>query len=948
MNRRKFIELSSLTTVGLPLLNFTSSCSSREAGISHLPDGKLFNLFTNPDNNYRPFVRWWWNGDRLKKEELLRELDVMRTAGIGGVEINPIKFPEQADNLGIPSLQWLSDEWIDMLQVALKGAKERGITCDMIVGSGWPFGGEFLSREEQTQMVALGTKDLKGGKTYEISREELLKDVNPAIHSPYEDKLKELIHIKLVPAHLHDQNDALDLDDQVNEEVISVDVPEGDHVLYYLVKLTGFMAVINGAPGANGPVLNHYNKTGVEKYLNRMSEKLTEKIGPLGDHFRAFFTDSIELEGANWADDLYEEFEQRNGYDLAPYFPFILFKVGHMGNAINEAYGATFSPEFQETVDRVRYDFEVTRADLFKERFILPFDAWCQKNGVQSRMQAYGRECHPLESSMLVDIPECETWLGSRPGEVFSNEDYRGGRAYTMINKFVSSGARFAGKKLISCEEITNVGNVFHTSLEQIKVAGDQSNLSGVTHSILHGFNYSPLEAPFPGWIRYGTFFNERNTWWPFFRKWTDYKARLSAVFQHADLVSDVAIMHPIADMWMTHGPQRDPFPALNHPQYQHQVWETVNQNGSGADYISEAIIQKAEIKNGKLTFGERTYKALLLLEVETMHAETADAIHKFTESGGTVVFVGKEPDSSPNLQQADANDTAVANSISKAKKDHPENIGLVPAPKGEFINWYQDIQKKFNIEPYIKIHNPDPFVSQLYYKVGDLDIFFFTNYNMNSKYDLQVSFNADGQIPWLWDTETGKRFIYPAAEGSKPLNVDLGPAESKLIVFDRKEKGEVYTPVNPNPDTAQMISSPWKVILKHVEGSNKAIQLDQLIDLKENEDLKHFAGVVTYQNTIDLGTEAEAKYLDLGKVDGISQVAVNGQKIGTRWYGSHIYDISGAVKKGENKIEISVTTTLGNYMKSLTDNEVAQNWTRHQPLSSMGMSGPVKIYQST
>ena len=33
-----------------------------------------------------------------------------------------------------------------MLKVALDGARERGMICDMIVGSGWPFGGEFLEK----------------------------------------------------------------------------------------------------------------------------------------------------------------------------------------------------------------------------------------------------------------------------------------------------------------------------------------------------------------------------------------------------------------------------------------------------------------------------------------------------------------------------------------------------------------------------------------------------------------------------------------------------------------------------------------------------------------------------------------------------------------------------------------------------------------------------------
>ena len=53
---------------------------------------EYFRGFQNPPVNSRLFVRWWWNGNRLDKDEVLRELDVMKAAGIGGVEINPIAF----------------------------------------------------------------------------------------------------------------------------------------------------------------------------------------------------------------------------------------------------------------------------------------------------------------------------------------------------------------------------------------------------------------------------------------------------------------------------------------------------------------------------------------------------------------------------------------------------------------------------------------------------------------------------------------------------------------------------------------------------------------------------------------------------------------------------------------------------------------------------------------
>ena len=125
----------------------------------------------------------------------------------------------------------------------------------------------------------------------------------------------------------------------ISNEAVSIDVPEGTYVLYFVVKLTGYMAVINGAPGASGPVLNHYSKSATENYLNLISGNISGKVGNMGDYIRAMFCDSMELEGANWNDDLPGEFEARRGYSMLPYLPFVLKKVGHMGNPLEEEYG---------------------------------------------------------------------------------------------------------------------------------------------------------------------------------------------------------------------------------------------------------------------------------------------------------------------------------------------------------------------------------------------------------------------------------------------------------------------------------------------------------------------------------------------------------------------------------------------------------------------------------
>ncbi|MDR1923827.1 MAG: hypothetical protein LBQ66_05595, partial [Planctomycetaceae bacterium] len=61
----------------------------------------LYARFKNPPMENRPFVRWWWTGDKVNIDELRREIDVMKANGIGGAEINPIKFTPD-DDLGIP------------------------------------------------------------------------------------------------------------------------------------------------------------------------------------------------------------------------------------------------------------------------------------------------------------------------------------------------------------------------------------------------------------------------------------------------------------------------------------------------------------------------------------------------------------------------------------------------------------------------------------------------------------------------------------------------------------------------------------------------------------------------------------------------------------------------------------------------------------------------------
>jgi hypothetical protein len=943
LRRRAFIAHGTIIAAGLHLRKFFLSF----AGIAQVKS--LYSTFKNPENIYRPFVRWWWNGDKIEKDEITRELQLLRDAGISGVEITPIKFPAKTDDLGKRSVPWLSDEWITLLQFTLQEASALGITCDLLVGSGWPFGGEWLAEEERSQIVVIGTKTLEGPMDYEAPVSELFKKADPTIYSPFAEKKMEILAIKLLPSTVNSAEEAKDISDNISNGVIKYKIPGGKYVLYALIKIRGFMQVIQGAPGANGPVLDHYNQVAVKKYLSHISRAISEKLGPLSSHIRAFFCDSLELEGANWCEDMQVEFQKRKGYDLLPWLPFLLYKITAMGNSFVFDYGVQYGAALRDMIQRVRYDFEMVKAELLKERFFDSFTNWCKENNVQSRAQAYGRGYFPLEGSFDADIPECETWIRPGLGTEMDESDYRIGRAYTVVNKFVSSAAHLKGKRHISCEELTNIHMVFNESLELMKIAGDQSIISGVTHSILHGFNYSPPGALFPGWVIYGSFINEKNTWWKYFHHLTEYKARLSALLQQATMFADIAILPATADLWSIYGAQNDPFPAAMQPPWQTLIWESIHKNGNGCDYISEKVIQDAKIQGGYLQYGPRKYRIVFLPQVERMEPATAKKLFDLVVSGGRVFCIESYPQKSPGLTDYLQRDKELQEWINKLKA-YPDRFVFLKRPHNNFLGWFKAIQEKYAITPYVRIDSPNPFLSQVRYQADEMEILIFINSSLDDDHEITITPSnqiADSRLAWLWDPETGERSRL--IKNMNSIKLDMGPADLKVVVFDKEKGGSLYKPPKMVAGKSIELTNPWSLTGNHIDGRKIKWDMNVLRDLKEVPEWVNFCGTLIYSANFELSDKNKIEWINLGKVFGVSELLINGQHAGTKCYGKRIYQIGKFLKPGNNNIEVHVTTTMGNYLKSLTDNPIAQVWTNegraNQLLQSVGIEGPVTIF---
>ncbi len=900
----------------------TTSASSRTSpeSLDHRdrPVEEVFEAFRNPAAEARPFVRWWWNNNKVEEGEIVRELDVLKAAGIGGVEINPIMGRNNADESKAEMLTWRSPEWDRVLLAACKAAKERGMTVDLIAGSGWPFGGKFLEPDQQIMRLSVKNQTVQGGTKLRLPLDGLIASESAA-----------LSFVKVWPRTISSIRRVRDVTSLVGDDrVLEIELEPGEHVVSCGVVETGFCEVTFGVPGADGPTMDHMQKSVTRLYLDRL-RGVEETWGePLANHVRAIFCDSIETMGANWTHGMADSFQQRKGYDIKPWLPLVLGEKNPDATA-----------EMRDQILRARYDWSEHVVSTFLNNFTAEYAAFCHEHGLLSRYQAYGLP-HLMgmaEGYMIPDIPESNNWLYSQgvidpmdPPYFTWNQKH----GYMNWNKYAAAAGRMRGKRIISSEAMTNTQKVFHATLATIKQADDMNFITGITHSVLHGYNYSPPDVPFPGWIRFGAYFSEHNTWWPYFPRWVDYNARLSSVFQETRPVAEVAILGRTADHWSATGLERDPIHL--EPAYLHRLWEPLSQLGIGSDYLHEGVIQSARMANGLLHIGPMAYKMLIVADAISLEPATAAAIQRFAESGGKVVYVGVTPRRAPGFVNAAENNQKVAAAI---KASMIAGAKLVDAPPQNadargLRAWTDATMKGVAYARALAIVSPHDALYSLHHRAPDADVLFFTNTHRKERLKTRVEFPLGKAGLWHWNPETGERAPYGLAQDATGFEVGLHPLESVLLVPGDKP-ATVPTKVAPvkglNPFT---ITAPWTVTF-HPAQSTETFELTMpsLIDFTTSKDpkVRNFAGTAIYRTTFDPGQTGFTS-LSIGRDnDFISEVELNGKSLGVIWYGPKPLNLGAALIKGENQLTIRYTTTPWNAMGK-------------EELQPSGLLGPVEL----
>jgi hypothetical protein len=250
-----------------------------------------------------------------------------------------------------------------------------------------------------------------------------------------------------------------------------------------------------------------------------------------------------------------------------------------------------------------------------------------------------------------------------------------------------------------------------------------------------------------------------------------------------------------------------------------------------------------------------------------------------------------------------------------------------------------------------------EPFLRYTHRHDGDADIYFVANPEARPL-EAKATFRVSGRQPELWDPLTGEQRALPefaqrAGRTSVPLRFE--PHQSFFIVL-RKPAGTQPAPGRNFEDSrpVQTIDGPWEVAFQPGRGAPERVRFDTLTDWSKNSEpgVRYFSGIATYRTQFDWEPRRSRLFLELGQVQVMAGVRLNGVDLGPVWTAPFRVEVTAALKPGPNLLEIRVANLWPNRLIGdaalPADQRVA--WTtwnpfeKNSPLLPSGLIGPVRL----
>ncbi len=566
---------------------------------------QLLDGFREPGVQYRGKPFWSWNGE-LEKEELKRQVRVMKEMGFGGYFMH--------SRAGLIT-EYLGDDWFDMINAVADEGEKQGLESWLYDEDRWPSGsaGGKVTVDPQYRMKSL-----------------VLTELPPEAYVPQEGDL----------AVFYGKIEGYDIYDYRELEEGEIPAPADG---YRVMRFT----VVPDAPssGYNGTTyIDTMSLKATERFIELTHEEYRKRCGDrLGRSIKGIFTDEPhrghmlddlkETGGVRkcslcYTDDLFEEFEKRYGYSARAILPEIYYN----------REGRKIWP--------VKHDIVDLCDALFIERFAAPVNEWCEKNGIIFTG-------HVLHEDSLTNqtVPEGSLMrfyehMGYPGIDILS----AGNRCYWAAKQLESS-ARQLGKKWLLSELYGCTGWQFN--FKGHKAVGDWQALYGINLRCPHLSWYTmegESKRDYPASILH------QATYYKDYDAVETYFARFGYVMQQGAPLCDVLVINPIESVfsrvhigwahWIS------PVDSDVHKLEDHyrRLFHMLQGHHIDFDYGDEEMLGRlasVTVENGSamIRVGGASYRSVVVSGAETLRSSTVRLLKKFVDNGGNLVFAGDLPE---------------------------------------------------------------------------------------------------------------------------------------------------------------------------------------------------------------------------------------------------------------------------------------------------------------
>lgn len=889
----------------LTTIVFAQNASTSKAPSNEITSSKLQRTFLTPPDGDRVGVFWDWMGGQISRYGITKDLEAMTAQGIGKVLV--MVMPDQL----VVSTVWefsdypgkvkvLSDEWFAMVHFAISECDRLGMEFNIFICPGWSHvGGPWIDAEHSLKILRYHDYGVTGPSLFSINYNDASDSVRKF---PYHKEIATLAFENPTAGEAVKIEDVVDLTDRLDADgTLRFSVPEGNWTIRR-IYLNGPNSTTKPPPKEGlGPECDRMDPKAVQIVYDNMVGRIKREADAAGlTSLKAFETDSYEAAFQDYTDDFAEQFKARRGYDCTP-----RLISWHTDTVFN-------SPE--ETA-RFKYDMLLTCADLTAERFHGELRRLAEANGLLWMNEPYHRKNMDWRRT---------AGLSHQPGGEFWA--YRNGRAGMSLGP-APDIATLRGGGMVWAEAFTAQAyeSAWAMPPRKLKPNGDQALLRGINQFFMHGFPHNPFDdnlRPGMSMGNWGNHFSRHQTWWKYAKPWHSYLARCGVMLRTG---------HPVADILVY--PSRDRFEKR--PEVSYDIkWlkpyrATILQD---ENFLRKLRVDKGDII---LPHGAR-YPVLGLTPNVAVTPSALAAIARLVHEGATLIGT-PPPAHSPSLTDYPNCDLEIKKLIGKLWGAHPAAKGDRSYGAGR-VMWGREhpvMLKEVCGLPRAMFSNFKPSnkadVQFTHQKDGATDIFFVVNC-VNSPLSCDASFRISAGTPELWDPLTGSSRALPQwrkEDGRIVLPLSMEAYQSYFIVFrpEVKVAGDVSGRNFPDMKTDMTIEGPWEVAFdswalgRDGKPDKKSINFsfNTLEDwtLRLEAGMKYYSGTAVYRKTFDAPKEInENLMIDLGAVNVVAQVFINGHDLGILWTVPLRLGIPSEILKAKNnRLEIHVANSWANRM---------------------------------